>query len=455
MGILIVLSSLVVAIIFKDNLKKLIFIFLILFPYFGIFEVYLSKHTPIATIFYDFVFCIPIFLICYFKFHSRDNDPPFKNINFFIIFYCLFNFLYLLYPFNPYSTSLMAKLVGLKVWIFYVYFIYVGYYAMEDKKDFIKIINILSIGTIIPSFIVIMQYFIVYNFGVENVPFLSRSAIDPALGPKGINMFNIGGFTVIRLTGTFATPIELSNYLIFSLIPIITSFFINNPQTTNTINKIALFLIIIALILCGARSIFLFVPIFLLLYFYFTKEFKSFFIITLCTLVFLSSIYFFNIFSIADFLNDYQTLVASYSTVGREGFGGFVSQHFWGNGLGTATGANISSNIIPADYCGGACETYFFKIVFETGFFGLIVYLIFSIVLISYPYKVLTSNFDQGYKNFAGLVLSSFILNFYIFALKGYAVDLFPLSFFKYLVLGIVLRILYMKHTTKVVNNND
>ena len=167
MTILIIISSLIVAIIFKDNLKKLIFIFLILIPYFGIFQIYTQKYSPIATIFYDFVFCIPIFLICYLKFHSRDNNAPLKNISFFIIVYCMFNFLYLFYPFNPFSTPFLGKLVGLKVWLFYVYFIYVGYYVIEDKKDFTKIINILSIGTIIPCSIVIFQYFISYNFGHE------------------------------------------------------------------------------------------------------------------------------------------------------------------------------------------------------------------------------------------------------------------------------------------------
>ena len=272
---------------------------------------------------------------------------------------------------------------------------------------------------------------------------------------RGYTSFALGDFVVFRQIGSFATQVELSNYLLFSLVPVITSLFINNPQTTKTINKIALFLLILALILCGARSVFLFVPFFMFIYFYFTMKFNSFLIITLSTLAFLSFIYFFNILSIRDFILDYQTLVAGYSKVGREGLGDFISQHFWGNGLGTATGANISSNIFPTDYCKGLCETYFFKIVFETGFFGLIVYLLFTTVLISYPYKALTSNFDQEYKNFAGLVFSYCILVFYIFSLKGYGTDLFPTAFVKYLILGIVLKIINMERTKKMIKNSD
>ena len=110
----------------------------------------------------------------------------------------MFNFLYLFYPFNPYSTPLLAKIVGLKVWIFYVYFIYVGFYVIEDKKDFIKIINILSIGTIIPSIIVIIQYYIAYNFGHEKAFFLIDSFYDPSAMTQGYTSFSFGGFKILR-----------------------------------------------------------------------------------------------------------------------------------------------------------------------------------------------------------------------------------------------------------------
>ena len=72
MTLLIILISFINIFLFKNNPKKLVFYLLILFPYFGILQFYLMPLTSIYAIFYDFIFCIPIY--CGFFFNNKAKQ---------------------------------------------------------------------------------------------------------------------------------------------------------------------------------------------------------------------------------------------------------------------------------------------------------------------------------------------------------------------------------------------
>ena len=102
----------------ENNVKLL----LVLFPLFGLIGNYLRPYSNLSTIFYDFVLIIPIYLSILNKnFISKNLQIMNANFKFAFLFFVLIILVQLLNPFN--SIPLLAKLVGLKVWLFYLFMV--------------------------------------------------------------------------------------------------------------------------------------------------------------------------------------------------------------------------------------------------------------------------------------------------------------------------------------------
>ena len=98
-------------------------------------------------------------------------------------------------------------------------------------------------------------------------------------------------------------------------------------------------------------------------------------------------------------------------------------------------------------------ERYYFKILYETGFLGLILFVIFAVKLVSYPMILLKKKITSEYRSFAALTSSFTIFIFFISSLKGFSIDLFPTSFMKYLIIGMTIKIIFLckKQSKKII----
>ena len=443
---IIFLISILNIIIFRNNPKNLIFYLLILFPYFGLVEIYLRNFTILYSIFYDFIFIIPIYCLYFFKINKYSNFIELKKISILIFVYILFHLLYIFIPNS--SSPFPARLIGLKVWVFYIYFIYIGFYFLETKEDFKKIINILSLGTIIPCIILSIQFFITIVYGHEYAFFLINDKNLASTLSQGFSSFSLGPIKVYRLNSTFSFLTELSNYLYFSLVPVITSLYLNNKSKYLLLNKLALILVLVGLFMSGSRSVFMYLPILLFFYIYFKKGFKFFVLYLIFFICFFIFFYLFNILYFKDFMDEYYILFSSYSDMVTANLFDFIISHFWGNGVGTATGE--VRFLYPIDYANDPAtravyERYYYKIIYETGFIGLLAYIFITLKYISYPLKLLTSNIALVYKVFASISLSFLIMVFYLFAFKSFNTDIFPITFIKFFLIGILLKIYFLR----------
>ena len=140
-----IFSGLILFFINKKKLEKNVYIYLILFPFFGLIANNLEPFSSsrLTSIFYDFVFIIPIYL-CLF---SKKLDHGFfgmmdTNLKFSFSFLIIIILLQFLNPYN--SLSFLGKLVGLKVWLFYFFMVPVGFYYIKDKNQLIDICKLLS-----------------------------------------------------------------------------------------------------------------------------------------------------------------------------------------------------------------------------------------------------------------------------------------------------------------------
>ena len=353
----------------------------------------------------------------------------------------------MLTPNNPYPF--LGRLIGLKVWVFYFFLIYIGFYFLETKEDFKKIINVLTIGVIAPCIILIIQYFVATIYGYEYAFFLidAINEVPTDVSKPGYSQFNLGKIKVFRLNSTFSSVTELTNYLIFSFVPVITALHLNNEKKYLLLNKLALILLIIASFICGARSMFLFIPTLLLLYILFKKGLKIFSLYFIFLVLILTLFYQYNVLYLQNFIGDYYPLFIGYKNMVLSGFGNFLNNNFWGNGVGSATGEvrflfKVDYTTDPASIA--VYERYYYKILYETGFIGLISYIFIGSKFISYPIGLLNKSTNELYKSFASISLSFLIFVFYIFALKGFSIDLFPISFMKFFLIGLILKINFL-----------
>ena len=456
MTFIIFLVGLINVILFKNNPKKFVFYLLILFPYFGLIEFYLRDLSILYAIFFDFVFIIPIYFLYFFKKNKNSNFIELKKITLLIVFYILLHIIYIFTPNNPYP--LIGRLIGFKIWTFYLFFIFIGYYFLETKEDFKKIINILSLGVIIPCSIVLIQYLIALLYGYEQAFFLieaiNKVPID--IAQPGYSSFNLGTIKLFRLNSTFTSVTELANYLIFSFVPVITALHLDNNRKYIFLNRMAFTLLIVASFICGARSMFLFTPIILLFYTFLKYKIKKFFTYVLFFTFILIFFYFFNILYLKNFLTDYYLLFSGYSSMVTSGLFDFIINNFWGNGVGSATGeVRFLFNVDPTTDLASIAvyERYYYKILYETGFIGLVAYLFISFKFISYPLNLLKKDISEPYKSFVSISLTFLILVFYLFAFKGFSIDLFPISFMKFFLIGLLLKIYFLN--TDDLNNTS
>ena len=149
---LLILISVINSILFKGNGKTLLYIFTLMIPYLGFIQIKISSFTVLAPLIHDLIFVIPIIII----FLSSIKIPALPTtFKFSLIFFILILFLQFI---NPWGPSILVKLVGLKVWLFYFLLIPVGMMFVEKKEDLKKFCNIFAISSIIPFIIGIAQF---------------------------------------------------------------------------------------------------------------------------------------------------------------------------------------------------------------------------------------------------------------------------------------------------------
>tara|TARA_B100000579_G_C22838272_1_gene860021 strand:- start:1172 stop:2509 length:1338 start_codon:yes stop_codon:yes gene_type:complete len=419
----------------QNNVKLL----LILFPLFGLIANNLRPYSNLSTIFYDFILIIPIYLSILNKnFDSKNFQIMNANLKFAFLFFILIILAQLLNPFN--SIPLLAKLVGLKVWLFYLLMISVGFYYIESKKDVVIICKTLSKIAFIPCSIAILQFFLSFIFGFQEAMSLFYTQEVARAATQNFTKFEIASnIMLMRIPSTFSFPAQFSNYLLFSFVPVLTA--INFSKNKERFFYIIIFLLIIfSSIASGMRGMYIYIPIFFIYYSIINSKVNKLILYGFILLFALLIIYNLKLANINYLFEDIQRLIISYSPTILEGGFKFLLDNFFGNGVGTATFQThyiTGKSVVVGPNLN---ESHFFKVIAELGFFGLVAILFLYFAIIKNLLICLKLEEDEGYKVF----ISSFIA-FYLLMLtinfKSMHIDLFPSNFLIYLFLGIILKL--------------
>ena len=435
------LSSVIIFLVYRDDWKKLAFLFLLLIPFFGYIINTLRPFTNLAPLFYDLVFLIPLYLLILKKKKLEVVLPQdLKGITFLFV---VIVFLQSINPFNP--LPITARLIGIKVWLFYLPFIYIGYNLFEKSSDLLKFCRIFSVITIFPCSLSIIQYFFSIFVGYEVTMNFFYAADVAAASTQNYAQFNLTpSLTILRTPSTFTFPTQFGNYLLCSLIPVVASIYSSQNFKEKNFYRIILILVLFASVTSGVRGMYLFIPLFFILFFFQRKNLIIHFLFA--SLFFVIFFNFSNNFSfIAEYIYD---LSIHYMVFFTEGFGINEIKDITGHGVGTSTGAVryvIDQSIIQD---GGVNESYYAKIFYELGLFGLCVLIIFYIQI----YR----QFSKCSKIYMNSDISAFVhsskallLIILVAGIKGYYINLFPIDFLFYLLLGIIIKLNFLDNYEK------
>ena len=254
---LIIIISAINLILFKKNSKILFYIFILMIPYLGFIQVKISSFTVLAPLIHDLIFVIPIIII----FLSSIKIPALPTaLKFSLIFFILILFLQFI---NPWGPSILVKLVGLKVWLFYFLLIPVGMMFVEKKEDLKKFCNIFAISSIIPFIIGIAQFTLSQIFSSLEVFTFFYGDFETARGlTQNFTYFQFGDIKIFRVTSTFSFIAQYNNFILISFIPIITSIMMSNTLNEKKFYKLVLLIAIIAALTSGTRANFIFFGVF-------------------------------------------------------------------------------------------------------------------------------------------------------------------------------------------------
>lgn len=441
------LSPFLILFIFKSDWKKLAILFLLLIPLYGFIINTIRPFTNLAPLFYDLIFLMPLYLLILIKNNSRIPILP-QELKTTIFLFIIILFVQAINPYNP--LPLIARLIGLKVWLFYLPFIFIGYHCFNNTYDLLKFCKIFSVIAIFPCLISILQYTFSILLGHEVVMNFFYTPDIAAASTQNYARFNLtSSLTILRMPSTFTFPTQFGNYLLCVLIPIIVSIYSSSNFKQKNFYKLILFLIILASMASGLRGMYFYVPLFFILFYAQRKNFIVFLLI-----LFLSFIILYNISSNFSFLFKYiLDLSLTYLLFFFEGFkvNNFID--IFGHGVGTSTGAVryvVDQGLIQA---GELNESYYSKIFYELGIIGLFILCFFYI----HAYRVFNNCSKKNKETDNMLILAqsskAFFITIIIAGTKGYYFNLFPIDFFFYFVLGIIIKLNKINKDDKIYKN--
>jgi hypothetical protein len=159
---------------------------------------------------------------------------------------------------NPAGPGLVATLIGLKVWLFYMPVMLLGYAYVRDRTSLLRLSR-LMIGLIwLPCVVGILQWLLSITIGY-------KAAITLFYGDAAVmatqQFQQFGKVGVIRIPGTFPFATQYLDYVLCMFAPVLGSVTIEDNRFWRTLRWVSLPLLFIGGLMTGVRAAFLMIPL--------------------------------------------------------------------------------------------------------------------------------------------------------------------------------------------------
>ena len=446
-----------VFVVFRNDWKKSVYLLTFMLPFFGFIHLKIIHLTLWSPLIQDITIIIPMYLFFILNQMKKKNDQFFlssrlKNT---LIFFVLFIFIFAINPF--YEVGFLARVIGVKVWIFYLLFVFIGFEFIESKSELIKFCKFFAIVAIIPCIVGVLQYLGSYFLDMRETMlfFFNGNETLAYLSTQGYSKFDWGGGLMIyRLPSTFSFASQFNQYLLFALVPAIASMRFSKTNKEKYFYLMVIIVIILGSFTAGARGNILF----LLLFFLFLLLIQARFYVLLFLLI--PSILLLSFINLQQFpylqviFSNVKDLTVFYGgAVFFEDLGYILSNHFLGNGVGSytfearyATGA--AQDVINTTFARGAempyNEGYYHKVILELGVVGLLVIIAFYMIIIHEIILSINNLKDDKTSFFCALVLAFLLLVIILLAKSSSIIVKYPVNFLFFFFLGITIKLRYL-----------
>jgi hypothetical protein len=246
------------------NWRWSVYALLAYFPVSGIPIIALYPNTGPAALIKDFLFVIPAY--AGFFGAAVVSRRRIRFAGFPVISLALFVAIVVAQAFNPFVSSPIAALVGIKVWLFYIPMVLLGFHLIDSREELGRLLALLSLTAAIPALIGIIEAALVYSGQADVVHGWYGAAASAAT--QGYGQLNVGGAQIQRIPSTFSFGAQ---YLVFVSCMVAVTFawwrggFTASESSTVQVAQKGLaallcLLMTIAAFLSGSRGAFVMVP---------------------------------------------------------------------------------------------------------------------------------------------------------------------------------------------------
>lgn len=336
---------------------------------------------------------------------------------------------------NPWGPGLLPTLIGLKVWLFYLPMLLLGWCYVRDARSLLRLSRLLTGLVWLPCLVGIAQYFLALNYG-------SRYAISRFYGEaaalaatQGFTRFNDVG--LIRIPATFAFPAQYLNYILCMFVPVLGAAKIEPSWRWLRLRAVSVWLLCAAGFTTGTRAAFVVIPAMMLLFFLLRSRLAG--VVPAAALigsVFLAIVLAVGI-DVPKLVHMETELTDTYSKDIAAGMLLDALNKTWiGLGVGSNTGAARFGVANAETFT--LFENYYAKTVDELGIVGLIVVVLLHGGMILYAFRARRRLVGTPLQAYCDAAVAFFVIIF-LYDFKGFLLDFDPLNALYWLYVGVML----------------
>jgi hypothetical protein len=222
---------------------------------FGGVIVLLSNDNPVMTLAKDLLFVLPLYLSFFLRGISLQKARLPASITIALAALVL---IVLIQMANPGLSSLLVALVGAKVWLFYIPLLPITVTAIQSEDELRALLRAMILFAPVPCLVGLAQFIGSSTVGhVETIRAFYGDAA--AAATQNFSSFDYGA-RLYRLPSTFTSVAQYSGYLQATIIP---AYCVARSDSSARWRRYAICLLpllIVAGLLSGARSAFIFIP---------------------------------------------------------------------------------------------------------------------------------------------------------------------------------------------------
>jgi len=227
-------------------------------PLAGAVQLWLPEHA-MAVLAKDILFVAPAYLG--FLLNRGGSRPALVLPAWLRVFLVLFAAIVLLQCVNPAAPSWLATLVGVKVWLFYVPLLFLGFSMARRKSELESLLKFLIVLQWVPCLAGAAQWLgsVWFDYRTTMRLFYGDAA---AAATQGFASFDLGG-KLLRFPSTFSFPMQYYSYLLSATAVTYAGLCLFRSRLWSRISGISLGLVVLASFLSGVRAAFVFTPLLL------------------------------------------------------------------------------------------------------------------------------------------------------------------------------------------------